>query len=181
MNLKPTPIENLTHDSSISASAERRQMLRTTLSVGLGSIVVGTLPAWAHHGWSSFDQDRPLYLQGRASEVKWRNPHAELVLERSAGPLPSDLAQREVPAQVAAVDGRSLLARATLPQRNDPRWMVELAPLTRMEQWQIPEIRNGAELAVLGFTFTGEKGEAILRAEYLFLGGKVYGLRSRPA
>jgi len=90
-------------------------------------------------------------------------------------PLPS------LPPQVAPVDGRSLLARATLPQRTDARWMVELAPITRMEQWQVPEIRNGAELAVLGFTFAGEKGEPILRAEYLFLGDKVYGLRSRPA
>ena len=37
--------------------------------------------AWAHHGWSSFDQERPIYLEGRAADVKWRNPHAELVLE----------------------------------------------------------------------------------------------------
>ena len=50
-----------------------------------------------------------------------------------------------------------------------------------MVQWRGPEIRKGAELAELGFTFAGEKGEAILRAEYLFLGDRVYGLRSRPA
>jgi hypothetical protein len=37
------------------------------------------------------------------------------------------------------------------------------------------------EIAVLGFTFTNEKGEAILRAEYLFLGDQIYGLRSSPA
>jgi hypothetical protein len=34
---------------------------------------------------------------------------------------------------------------------------------------------------VLGFTFTGEKGDAVLRAEYLFVGAQVYGLRSSPA
>jgi hypothetical protein len=45
----------------------------------------------------------------------------------------------------------------------------------------VPEIKNGTDLAVLGFTFAGEKGEAVLRAEYLFLGGQVYGLRSGPA
>lgn len=158
----------------------RRQLIAASLApVAALALRPGT--AWAHHGWSSFDQERPLYLQGRASEVKWRNPHAELVLERSGLALPADLAQRAVPPQVAPVDGRSLLARATVPQRTDARWMVELAPITRMEQWQVPEIRNGAELAVLGFTFAGEKGEPILRAEYLFLGEKVYGLRSRPA
>jgi hypothetical protein len=45
----------------------------------------------------------------------------------------------------------------------------------------VPEIKNGDSLAVLGFTFTGEKGDALMRVEYLFLGGKVYGLRSSPA
>ena len=34
--------------------------------------------ACAHHGWSSFDQDRAVYLEGRAAKVAWRNPHAEL-------------------------------------------------------------------------------------------------------
>ena len=37
------------------------------------------------------------------------------------------------------------------------------------------------QVGVLGFTFTDEKGDAILRAEYLFLDGKTYGLRSSPA
>ena len=39
----------------------------------------------------------------------------------------------------------------------------------------------GDTVGVLGFTFTGEKGDAVLRAEYLFIGGQVYGLRSSPA
>ncbi len=159
----------------------RRQVMGL-LGKGLGLAAAATaLPSWAHHGWSSFDQTRPLYLQGKASEVKWRNPHAELVLERAPTPLPTDLASRRVPAQVSPVDGAALLAKARLPQRNDPRWLVELAPLTRMGQWKIPEITAGMEIAVLGFTFTNEKGEAILRAEYLFLGDQIYGLRSSPA
>lgn len=159
----------------------RRQALGL-LGKGLGlAAATATLPAWAHHGWSSFDQTRPLYLHGKALEVKWRNPHAEVVLERAPTPLPADLASRRMPAQVSPVDGASLLAKTRLPQRSDVRWTVELAPLTRMRQWKIPEITPGMEFAVLGFTFIEEKGEAILRAEYLFLGDQVYGLRSSPA
>ena len=156
---------------------------RQTLATVLGGLALLPLynPARAHHGWSSFDLNRPLFLQGRAVEVKWRNPHAELVLERSAAGLPADLAARRLPAQIAQVDGPGLLAKARLPQRADARWMVELAPLTRMGQWKVPEITAGTELAVLGFTFADEKGEAVLRAEYLFLGAAVYGLRSGPA
>jgi hypothetical protein len=140
------------------------------------------LSAQAHQGWSSFDQNRPIYLEGRADNVAWRNPHAELTLELPAGlKLPADLATRSAPAQTAPVDGAALLKAAQLPRRGDRRWAIELAPLPRMNAWGVPQIRNGDTIAVLGFTFAEEKGDAILRAEYLFLGDKIYGLRSSPA
>jgi hypothetical protein len=154
-------------------------MQRRTL---LAVLPVLSLPALAHHGWSSFDQERPIYLAGRAVKVAWRNPHAELQLELPENPsLPADLAKRSLPRQATPVDGAALLAKARLPTRRDRHWEVELAPLTRMQAWSVEEIKPGTELAVVGFTFAGEQGEAVLRAEYLFLGDKVYGLRSSPA
>ena len=142
-----------------------------------------SLPAWAHHGWSSFDQTRPLYLDGKATQVAWRNPHVELKLDLPADglKLPANLATRSLPAQTAPVDGPALLKAAQLPTRKDRRWEIELAPLPRMQAWGVPEIKAGDALAVLGFTFTGEKGDAVLRVEYLFVGGKTYALRSAPA
>lgn len=140
------------------------------------------LGAWAHHGWSSFDVARPIYLEGKAAKVAWRNPHAELTLELATElRLPADLATRSAPAQSASVDGVALLKAAQLPTRKDRRWEIELAPLTRMEAWKVPEIKAGDTIAVLGFTFAGERGDAVLRAEYLFHAGKTYGLRSSPA
>lgn len=140
------------------------------------------IAARAHHGWSSFDQDRPIFLQGRVVSVKWQNPHAELVVELAPDyRLPPDVATREVPAQSAPVDGKALLARAVAPTRKDRRWEIELAPLTRIEAWKIAAPKPGAAIGVLGYTFKDEKGEAILRAEYLYLDGKAYGLRSSPA
>lgn len=140
------------------------------------------LPAWAHHGWSSFDQGRPIYLEGTAAKVRWANPHTEMELELPADlKLPADLATRALPAQSASVDGPALLKAAQLPTRKDRRWQIELAPLSRMNAWAVPEIKNGDRVAMLGFTFTGEKGDPVLRVEYLFLGGKTYGLRSSPA
>jgi hypothetical protein len=144
---------------------------------------MAALPAaQAHHGWSSFDQGRPVYLEGTVSRSMWRNPHAELELELPATPrLPADLATRSVPAQSARVDGAALMKAAVLPTRADRKWQIELAPLTRMNAWAVPEIKAGDRIAVLGFTFAGEQGDAILRVEYLFVGDKVYGLRSAPA
>lgn len=138
--------------------------------------------ALAHHGWSSFDQGRPIWLEGEAVQVRWRNPHAELVLQVPPDlRVPNDLARRELPAQAAAVDGKSLLARAEVPRRKDARWEVELAPLTRLRAWQVEEIQPGTRVGVLGFTLQDEKADPVLRAEYLFVGGRVYGLRSSPA
>jgi hypothetical protein len=153
---------------------QRRAVITTALLLPLA--------ARAHHGWSSFDTERPLYLEGKAAQVKWQNPHAELVLELPADyRLPASLAQRAVPAQQAAVDGKALLAKAAVPRRKDRRWQIELAPLTRIEAWKIAEIKPGDTVGVLGYTFKDEKGDAVLRAEYLFAGGGVYGLRSSPA
>ena len=138
--------------------------------------------ARAHHGWSSFDQDRPLFLEGRVVSVKWQNPHAELVVELPADyKLPADLAGRATPAQSASVDGKALLARAAVPTRKDRRWEIELAPLTRMEAWKAVPPKAGDTVGVLGYTFKDEKGEAVLRAEYLYANGQAYGLRSSPA
>lgn len=148
----------------------------------LTAVAVLPLAARAHHGWSSFDLARPIYLEGRAVNVAWRNPHVELDLEVAADlKLPADLATRAVPAQSASVDGAGLLKAAQLPTRKDKRWHVELAPLSRMEAWKAAEIKNGDAISMLGFTFAGEKGEPILRVEYLWAGGKTYALRSSPA
>jgi hypothetical protein len=80
-----------------------------------------------------------------------------------------------------ALPEQGLKLPADLATRKDRCWLIELAPLSRMQAWGVPEIKPGDVVAMLGFTLTGEKGEAVLRVEYLFAGGKAYGLRSSPA
>ena len=158
---------------------QRRDVLKISAALSAAGIC---LPALAHHGWSSFDQDRPIYLDGKVVKAVWQNPHVELMIELPAAlKLPADLAQRTLPAQSSPVDGKALLAKAVLPTRQDKRWEIELAPLSRVQAWNVAEIKPGDSVAVLGFTFSAEKGAAILRAEYLFVSGRTYGLRSSPA
>ena len=156
-------------------------MMQRRNVLGLGALALAP-SAFAHHGWSSFDQERPIWLEGKVVKVAWRNPHAELEIELPTGlKLPADLPQRALPVQSAPVDGAGLLKRAVLPTRRDKVWEIELAPLSRMDAWKVPEIKIGEAVSVLGFTLIGEKGDAVVRCEYLFAGGKVYGLRSSPA
>lgn len=158
---------------------KRREVLKISAALSAAGFY---LPVLAHHGWSSFDQDRPIYLEGKVVKSAWQNPHVALLIELPAVLLlPADLLLRILPAQTAPVDGKGLLAKAVVPTRQDKRWEIELAPLGRVQAWSVAEVKTGDSVAVLGFTFAGEKGAAILRAEYLFSAGKIYGLRSSPA
>ena len=137
--------------------------------------------AYAHHGWSSFDQTQPIYLQGVVEEVEWANPHVEIDIQVPAAlKLPADLATRVIRAQQVAIDAAALFAKTKVPTRKDREWEIELAPLSRMQAWNIEPIKKGETLEVVGFTFPKQEGEPILRAEFLFRGGKAYGLRSSP-
>jgi hypothetical protein len=145
-------------------------------------VALAPLAAWAHHGWSSFDETRPIYLAGTVESVAWQNPHAEIVLLPSPGlSLPPDLATRSVPVQEAPVDGAKVMAEARLPADLSGSWTIELAPLTRMDAWGVERIAAGATVELVGYTFPeGKSSERIMRVEYLLVDGKAYGLRSLP-
>lgn len=156
-------------------------MHRRHLILGAGAVcaTLASQRSLAHHGWSSFDESRPLYLTGRVKAVKWQNPHAEIVITVAAnGTLPPDLAGRKVPAQTSTVDGTKVLAAASLPRRTGD-WTVELSPMTRINAWKVPEPKVGDTLAAVAYGFKDEK-DAFARVEYLIIGGQLYGLRSNP-
>ena len=136
---------------------------------------------FAHHGWSSFDETRPLYIAGTVKSLKWQNPHAEIVIAVAKdAALPADLAKRSAPAQSASVDSAKILAAATLPKKRGD-WTIELSPMTRIDAWKVPTPKVGDTVAAVAYSFKDEKGEAFARVEYLIIGDKFYGLRSLPA
>ncbi|MBN6151977.1 hypothetical protein JR065_16655 [Xanthomonas sp. AmX2] len=50
-------------------------------SIALPAIALAALlalPASAHHGWSSYDAQRPLRFSAQLQSVQYRNPHAEV-------------------------------------------------------------------------------------------------------
>lgn len=160
------------------SDSTRRSILAASAALAIG---LATSAALAHHGWSSFDEQQPLYLAGTVESVRWENPHAILSLDPDEGlALPTDLARRTAPEQQAPVDGARVLSTATLPNAVDGSWEIELAPLTRMSAWQVPTLEAGARIEVVGYTFPGQRGDRVMRVEYLFVDGKAYALRSLP-
>ena len=137
--------------------------------------------AFAHHGWSSFDETKPIYLEGIVKSVAWQNPHAEFTLEVNGAAPPAALTRFAVPKQSASVDATMILGTAKAPTRKDKVWEVELAPITRIDAWKVSPVKVGEKVAVVGYTFKDEKGAAILRVEFLIGSGKVTPLRSSPS
>ena len=153
----------------------RRQFAYLTMGVLLAA------PVLAHHGWSSFDQDKPLYLSGTLTQVRWQNPHAEAMLRVDATRLPDGFAARTLPAQQQSVDAAGILKKAQVPANAAGTWEVEFAPLSRMQQWglsQPPKV--GDRIEVIGYGLT-EGNKRVVRVEYMFLDGKAYAFRSSPA
>ena len=50
---------------------QRRDVIQAGALLGFGGWGGAAL---AHHGWSSFDQDRPIYLEGKVVKSVWQNP-----------------------------------------------------------------------------------------------------------
>lgn len=146
-----------------------------------GVAVLGLVPqlARAHHGWSGFDEV-PVYLRGTVKSANWANPHAELMIDVPSDlTLPADLQERALPAQTSTIDGEDILSRTELPAQQRREWKIELAPLMRVNAWGIEEPSQGDEVEVIGYERSGDTG--YVRAEYLFIGGEAYALRSGPA
>ncbi len=150
-------------------------------SVSAVSAIALSQRAFAHHGWSSFDEARPIYLVGKVKSLKWQNPHVELVITMASDAvLPLSLAMRAFPAQTAPVDGAKILAAAALPKKRGD-WTLELSPMTRIDAWKVAEPKVGDRVEAVGYTFKNEAGAAVARVEYLIVGDKMFGLRSMPA
>jgi Family of unknown function (DUF6152) len=166
----------MTTNSNEFQQLSRRSLLRYAPLLAL----LGAHDARAHHGWSSFDLDKPIYIEGAVRSARWQNPHVELEIDVTPGfKLPADLARRQTPAQTQSVDGAAILAKARLPANAAKSWAVELAPLTRLEAWKIKQPAIGAAIAAIGYALPGEKSTT-MRVEYLILDGQIYGLRSSP-
>ena len=41
-----------------------------------------SMPAFAHHGWSSYDNTKILKIEGTVDEVTFANPHASIKLSQ---------------------------------------------------------------------------------------------------
>jgi hypothetical protein len=96
--------------------------MRLKLAVVIPLLLAAT-PIWAHHGSTGFDQNKPVHLIGKVSQVEWTNPHAVIHLD------------------VAGTDG-------TLAT-----WLVNTLPPNTAERQGFPQssFAPGTELTIDGY------------------------------
>jgi hypothetical protein len=106
--------------------------------------------AHAHHGWGAYDTSRPLYLDGTVAEVRWRNPHPEVVIEVATNPPRANPANVPVPSEMEGFGFRDVLAKAQAPERGG-RYTLDLAPIGRLASWGMsaPPRRGDRMIAVV--------------------------------
>lgn len=61
-----------------------RRTTRTVVFAGL-AMAIGVSAAFAHHGWSEYDEKTPLTIVGTITESTYANPHGAIKLRASDG------------------------------------------------------------------------------------------------
>ncbi|MFI7440337.1 hypothetical protein [Nonomuraea indica] len=121
-------------------------MMKSTIA---GLALLGAL----HHGWEDFRTERPLYVSGTVTEVRWGNPHPEVRL-RVTSPvrLPSGLAERPIPAELEELGGRDVLRRTQAYDGQDDEVVLILAPVERLTAWGMADrVARGERLEAVGY------------------------------
>ena len=60
-----------------------RIRIRLFIIAGLAAMMVTA--AYAHHGWSSYDEKKPLTVEGTIAESAYTNPHGSVKLRATVG------------------------------------------------------------------------------------------------
>jgi len=58
-----------------------RALFRPALFAASAALALAAVPAIAHHGWSTYDETRPLTLTGKIVESHYENPHAHIRID----------------------------------------------------------------------------------------------------
>ena len=128
------------------ARLQRRRFMNKVKICGLIALALIAVPLFAHHGTAtSFDTKKVVTMTGLVKEFRWRNPHAELVLDGKddAGQAMSYSIEMGAPAQLA-MDG---LTRNTF--RPGDEVVIEVHP-----SFSSPSVgENGGKIWINGKEF----------------------------
>jgi hypothetical protein len=122
----------------------------------LGAVTAASLaydpPAYAHHGWSSFNTCHAYYANGTVTYVRWGNPHSEVRLKIEGTALPGNWSERPLPQGADERDGKATIASARPYGGEHQELHLVLAGPSWMERWGLSRpLKVGEKIEVVGF------------------------------
>lgn len=107
--------------------------------------------AQAHHGFDDFDTDRPYYIAGTVSQVRWGEPHSYFTVTIDSD-LPADTPERDLPDGLQdAPDSDPINAAPSYTGSHD-QLEVTIAPPSFTGMWGLDrELEHGERIEAVGY------------------------------
>ncbi|MFD7282609.1 DUF6152 family protein [Streptomyces sp. NPDC059862] len=136
----------------LAGTGIRRVRLATASLVSATMLILFSAgAAQAHHGFDDFDTDRPYYIAGTVSQVRWGEPHSyfTVTIDRD---LPADTPERDLPDGLQdAADSDPIDAAPSYSGSHD-ELEVTIAPPSFTGMWGLDrELEDGERIEAVGY------------------------------
>lgn len=150
----------------------RRHVSRSAaMLAGLALTAVPAEAAHAHHGWDDFDTDRPFYIAGTVSEVRWGEPHSYFTLVLDTD-LPADTPDLALPAELQAPEDSGPVNDAPSYDGQRAALDVVIAPPSFTGPWGLDRsLVDGERVEAVGYVGRSHADE-FRPAVFWFEGGR---------
>lgn len=142
-----------------SFSPARRKVLLQGTSLAAAALIasIAGAPAFAHHGWASFNTRHAYFAAGTVTYVRWGNPHSEVHIRVEQTELPANWKERPLPQGANEKDGRATMQSARPYGGENKELHLVLAGPSWMERWGLDrQLRVGERIEAVGFLGTAE-------------------------
>ena len=135
----------------VTTSTRHGRLAAALLAVVVTLIVVPANAAQAHHGFDDFDTDRPYYIAGTVSQVRWGDPHSyfRLTLESDR---PADTPELALPEQLQAPEDSGPINDAPSYSGSRNELDVVIAPPSYTGRWGLGRpLVDGERVEAVGY------------------------------
>jgi hypothetical protein len=129
----------------------RRGGLAASLAFAVMLIVFPANAAEAHHGFDDFDTDRPYYIAGTVSEVRWGEPHSFFTVTLGSD-RPADTPELALPEQLQAPEDSGPINDAPSYSGSHDVLEVVIAPPSYTGMWGLDRpLVDGERVEAVGY------------------------------
>ena len=135
----------------VTTSTRHGRLAAAFLAVVLTLIVVPADAAQAHHGFDDFDTDRPYYIAGTVSQVRWGDPHSSFRLTLESD-RPADTPELALPEQLQAPEDSGPINDAPSYSGSRDELDVVIAPPSYTGRWGLDRpLVDGERVEAVGY------------------------------